>query len=493
MKNVKFNLGRSRSLGGWKNLPFRAFSLVEILGAVAVTLTLATVSVVSIKDAVSAGQKAAAQRELQTLNTSLQNFLSAGGAIRPGADIAEALEDLRTGIELSGSEFSPLSDLPPLSLSIAGEAYELTYDPEDGFSYVSASGEGLGLAGQELASAGASGNAINDANVGDYLTQLAMLDSTDPEYAALLEQLAVAVASGDLSPESLDLINAGMLEQGLVYDEETLAWTEVTLLPSYIFDITDPVAVQAALDSLAGLRELSQVFSGLSDPLDPESAIAYTFNENRWDYANTIAALLAAGRQGHAEFSPEVIQSYVDAELSSMMNAVSAEVNSFQTTGWSDDPWRWPALMNSLVKVMEVEGYKTGPVADFLFNQLMGMRSNMPAGSEQKVDWTVAGNTPATLYQPTGANASLTPLLGRAFILEEVDTLAALFGTPDTTGIVAGANTTAQKVQVRAPAGGITTYYWNSSLNRWTRLALFNPDATTTVFPAGSTVTLLPL
>jgi type II secretory pathway pseudopilin PulG len=479
------NNRRNRNLGVWGDYPSRAFSLVEILGAVAVTLTLATVSVVSIKDAVSAGQKAAAQRELQTLNTSLQNFLSAGGTIRPGANIVQALEDLQTGIELSGSEFSPLSDSPPMTLSIAGEAYDLTYDPEAGFGYVSASGEGLGLSGQGLTttgSLGSTGNSINDANVGDYLNQLAMLDSADPEYAALLEQLAVA-----------DLINATMLDQGLVYNEETLAWTEVTLTPSYIFDITDPVAVQAALDSLAGLRELSQVSSGLSDPLDPDSSISYTFNENRWDYANTIAALLAAGQQGHAEFSPEVIQSYVDAELTSMMDDVRAEISSFQTTGWSDDPWRWSALMNSLVKVMEVEGYQTGPVADFLFSQLMGMRRNMPADSAQKVDWTVAGITPATLYQPTGANASLTPLLGRAFELKGGDTLPTLFGTPDTTGIVAGTNFTAQRVLVRTPQGNSDTYYWSSSLGRWTRLAFGNADATSTILPPGSTVTLLPL
>jgi hypothetical protein len=266
-----------------------------------------------------------------------------------------------------------------------------------------------------------------------------------------------------------------------------------TISTDYLFDINDPVAVQLALNSLPSLREISQVAVAAVDPTDPDSPGYYVFNDNRWDYANTIAALLEASKQGHDGFSPEVIQDLLDEELSSMMNAVSAEVNSFNTTGWSDDPWRWSALMNSLVKVMEVEGYHQGPVSDFLFGQLMGMRRNMPADSAQQVDWSVAGINQATLYQPTGANASLTPLLGRAFELKEGDTLTALFGTPDTTGIVAGTNITGQKVQVRAPEGGISTYFWSSSANRWTRIAFGSPDSTLTVFPPGSTVSLLPL
>lgn len=62
----------------------KGFSLVEILGAIAVVSTLAAVSVVSIKDTVQAGQKAGAQKELQHLNGALQNFRSAGGVMLPG-------------------------------------------------------------------------------------------------------------------------------------------------------------------------------------------------------------------------------------------------------------------------------------------------------------------------------------------------------------------------------------------------------------------------
>lgn len=76
---------------------------------------MATVSAVSIKDAVSAGQKAAVQRELQSLNTTLQRFTATGGVIPEGAGVVEALDALKGGVDLTGSEveFNPLANLPP--------------------------------------------------------------------------------------------------------------------------------------------------------------------------------------------------------------------------------------------------------------------------------------------------------------------------------------------------------------------------------------------
>jgi len=58
-------------------------SLVEVLGATAVVMTVASVVVISAKDTLTASQRSAVQRELQSLNSALNNFKAAGGVYRP--------------------------------------------------------------------------------------------------------------------------------------------------------------------------------------------------------------------------------------------------------------------------------------------------------------------------------------------------------------------------------------------------------------------------
>jgi Tfp pilus assembly protein PilE len=54
-----------------------ALTLVEVLGAVAVTITLAALALLSAKDSIMAGQRSAVQRELQSLNSVLNNYKAA--------------------------------------------------------------------------------------------------------------------------------------------------------------------------------------------------------------------------------------------------------------------------------------------------------------------------------------------------------------------------------------------------------------------------------
>ena len=121
-----------------------AFTLVEILGATALIATLATVSVISVKDSVAAGQRASVQRELQGLNTSLANFKSAGGVIPDNASIEDAIAALQTGVSIAGtdSNYAPLTSVPDLSMMIGGVPYEYVYDPVDGFSCAPVEGMG---------------------------------------------------------------------------------------------------------------------------------------------------------------------------------------------------------------------------------------------------------------------------------------------------------------------------------------------------------------
>ena len=57
------------------------FSLVEILGAVAIIITLASISVSSINGAMTAAREGAYKRQIQMLNSSYQNYIACGGNI----------------------------------------------------------------------------------------------------------------------------------------------------------------------------------------------------------------------------------------------------------------------------------------------------------------------------------------------------------------------------------------------------------------------------
>ena len=130
----------------------RAFTIIEILGAAALITTLALVSVISVKDSVSAGQRATMQKELQALNTALNNFKGAGGVIDPDASVSDALGSLQAGTSIGGATvYAPLSGAPPFEASIGGMPYSLSYDADAGFSYIPAGseiGEVLGDSGR---------------------------------------------------------------------------------------------------------------------------------------------------------------------------------------------------------------------------------------------------------------------------------------------------------------------------------------------------------
>ena len=237
----------------FKNSIKRAFTLVEILGAAALITTLATVSVLSVKDSITAGQKASIQRELQGLNTSLANFKSAGGVISEGAGAAEALAELQAGVNLSGSSYSPITSVPELSATIGGTAYELAYDPTAGFSYVP-SGEN---AGEVFAGAGAVDGVglggvtypfdITDpAAVSKALADFANMDPSSAGYQDYLDAFNATSTMNTLPAESLAAIDSALSGEGLIQAGGN--WE----VPA--FDVNDPVAVANAVTMLPSLR-----------------------------------------------------------------------------------------------------------------------------------------------------------------------------------------------------------------------------------------------
>lgn len=238
----------------------RAFTLVEILGAAALIATLATVAVISVKDSVTAGQRASVQRELQGLNTTLSNFKSAGGVVREGATAEDALADMLNGTNLSGSNYAPLSSMPELTKTIGGVPYTLSYDPETGFSYVP-SGEAIGevFAGSGAANGlGANGESFPfDITKPDEMTQalakFANMLPSDPNYQSYLAAFNAANSMNTLPAEDLAAMNNVLAEDLISVGGN---WQQ----PS--FDISDPAAVLAATQMLPSLRSDPTQYAG---------------------------------------------------------------------------------------------------------------------------------------------------------------------------------------------------------------------------------------
>jgi len=185
----------------------RGFSLVEILGAVSVLAVLASIAFISVKDSVQAGQRAAAQRELQALNTSLQNFKSAGGVIPETTDPDIALSSMKEGVGVAGSHFIPTITDPPASIQIAGETLDLEYDPEEGFKYGKDNGGGFSSGGQEASGiAGASYpfDISNPSAVAAAIEELRGIHAEDPRAEEYLLAFKDAAKLGYLSFNDID-------------------------------------------------------------------------------------------------------------------------------------------------------------------------------------------------------------------------------------------------------------------------------------------------
>lgn len=85
-----------------KKLATKGFTLVELLGVVAIIAVLATVSITSISGAIQGGREAAAKRQIQTLNSAYQNYLAAGG-VAAGNTASAVITELTSTVTLPGS------------------------------------------------------------------------------------------------------------------------------------------------------------------------------------------------------------------------------------------------------------------------------------------------------------------------------------------------------------------------------------------------------
>jgi prepilin-type N-terminal cleavage/methylation domain-containing protein len=114
----------------------KGFTLVELLGVVAIIAVLATVSITSISGAVQGGRVASSKRQIQSLNSAYQNYLAAGGSAQ-GATVTSAFDALVNKVQLpeSTQEVGPFLLSRPLTTvkSASGGDVPLTFDVDRGF------------------------------------------------------------------------------------------------------------------------------------------------------------------------------------------------------------------------------------------------------------------------------------------------------------------------------------------------------------------------
>jgi hypothetical protein len=72
---------------------------------------------------------------------------------------------------------------------------------------------------------------------------------------------------------------------------------------------------------------------------------------------------------------------------------------------------------------------------------------------------------------------------GDTYRIRPVDTLSSFFGTPDSTLIQGGASPSSADTITIVSNGGANTYFYSTTLGRWTRVTLGNPDASNTPIP----------
>jgi hypothetical protein len=128
------------------------------------------------------------------------------------------------------------------------------------------------------------------------------------------------------------------------------------------------------------------------------------------------------------------------------------------------------------------EGYLSRPEYPFL---LM-----ITTGSSAGSVFLVTSNRPETtatgmvsVKDPHDSSMDLTTaglLPGDQYRLLICDTLLSLFGTPATTGVVGGNTPRLADNVVLVSNGTATTHYYNTSLNRWTRVGIGSPDSSNT-------------
>jgi len=128
-------------------------------------------------------------------------------------------------------------------------------------------------------------------------------------------------------------------------------------------------------------------------------------------------------------------------------------------------------------------GWVSGDLAKPAEPYLVLITSGQAAGRM----FLVSGNTSSTLTVSSADSTQLPNLANLGittgtdtYRIFACDTLSSFFGTPATSGFLGGTSAQNSDTLVIVSNGSASTYYFNTSLGRWTRTGLGSPDASNT-------------
>jgi hypothetical protein len=133
-------------------------------------------------------------------------------------------------------------------------------------------------------------------------------------------------------------------------------------------------------------------------------------------------------------------------------------------------------------------GWTAGALSNPATPHLIRITSGPAAGRTFLISTTSPNTQTSIVIDPLEASqVDLTTLgisvgltSGDTYQIIPCDTMARVFQTPATMGILGGNSAAAADTVMLSNNGVLMTYYFNTTLNRWTRSALGNPDASNT-------------
>ena len=231
----------------------RAFTILETTGAVALILTLATISLLSVKDTITAGQRSAALSEIQNLNTAWNNYKNAGGTLNSNG-VEDVIGALKTPLSITGgTDYTAYNGDPERQVTVGSETFALAYDPNAGFSYISGVGDALSFDGGLGASGDGDGypfDITDPVALAQAVEDFNALAFDDPARQAYLDAFNAARSLGTVPAADLTAMDAALADSGAV--KVGSEWVDPP------FDYRDPADLAdgiAALESLRGTPE----------------------------------------------------------------------------------------------------------------------------------------------------------------------------------------------------------------------------------------------
>lgn len=158
-------------------------------------------------------------------------------------------------------------------------------------------------------------------------------------------------------------------------------------------------------------------------------------------------------------------------ESPSLSGQMTGQITSFSSNSISNSNAAWTAGELSTASAPTLIQITSGNATGRMF-----LIASTPANTSSTI--TISSTDSAQL------DLSATGLaVGDSYKILSCDTLSSLFGTPTSTGILGGGNSTVADTVILVFNGSASTYFYSTTNSRWTKVGPGSPDATNTPIP----------